>query len=452
MLWRKAEKHINTWLKKGDKALLVTGARQVGKTYLIEECLRSSGFDYVSFNLVKRPEVAETLESCIGRNADNLIPRLSLLAGRKLEKGRTVIFFDEIQECQEIITVVKFLVEDASYRYILSGSLLGVELSGVKSAPVGYLQTLRMYPLDYHEFLVALNVQESLISRLRECFTERRAVDEVVHNKLMEIFYLYLVVGGMPEAVQRFIDSGDFMDVSEVHNSIIEQYKVDFTKYEKRDKLKLIGAYELIPSELNSKNKRFIFTDLDKNLRFEKYEASFIWFADAGVAIPVFNTTEPVIPLAINRQSNLFKLFLSDVGLLSTLYGNAARLKLLDSGEDLNCGAVFENAVSQELLSKGFRLFYYNSKKLGEIDLVIECDGNVLPLEVKSGKNYTVHSALDNVLTCASFNIPYAYVLSKGNVRVEGKTVYLPVYMTMFIEDTAPPGKVAVPDLSGLSF
>ena len=229
-------------------------------------------------------------------------------------------------------------------------------------------------------------------------------------------------------------------------------YKVDFTKYERRDKLKLIGAYELIPGELNSKNKRFIFSDLDKNLRFEKYEASFIWFANAGVAIPVFNTTEPVIPLAINRQSNLFKLFLSDVGLLSTLYGNATKLKLLENGEDVNCGAVFENAVSQELLSKGFRLFYYNSKKLGEIDFVIECGGNVLPLVVKSGKNYTVHSALDNVLAAGNFNIPFAYVLSKGNVHVEGKTVYLPVYMTMFIENTASPEKVAVPDLSGLSF
>lgn len=451
MLWRKVESEINAWLQRDGKALLVTGVRQCGKTFLIENCLEKSGFDHVSFNFLKRPEVIDALNSCLDRNMDNFISRISLLAGRRLEKGRTIIFLDEIQECSEILTAVKFLVEDGTYRYVLSGSLLGVELSGVRSAPVGYLQTLKMYPMDYHEFLKALNVQDSLIDSLRRCFNERRPVDEVVHDKLLEMFYLYLVVGGMPEAVQKFVETGDFMEVGVVHDSIIEQYKVDFTKYEKKDRLKLIGAYNLIPSELNSKNKRFIFTDLDRNLRFDEYEDSFLWLSNAGVAVPVYNTTEPVVPLAINRKSNLFKLFLSDVGLLSTLYGNTTRLKLLDRGEDINCGAVFENAVSQELLAKGFRLYYYNSKKHGEIDFVIECGGSVLPVDVKSGNDYTVHSALDNVLSDRNFNIPTAYVLSKGNVRVDGKTVYLPVYMTMFIEETASPGKVSVPDLSGLS-
>lgn len=301
-----------------------------GKTFLIESCLEKSGFDHVSFNLLKRPEVIDALNSCLDRNIDNFVSRISLLAGRRLEKGKTIIFLDEIQACSEILTAVKFLVEDGSYRYILSGSLLGVELSGVKSAPVGYLQTLRMYPMNYLEFLKALNVQDNLIDSLRKCFEERRTVDELVHNKLMEMFYLYLVVGGMPEAVQKFVEAGDFMEVGVIHDSIIEQYKVDFTKYEKKDKLKLTGACNLIPSELNSRNKRFIFTDLDRNLRFNEYEDSFLWFSNSGVAIPVYNTTEPVVPLAINRKSNLFKLFLSDVGLLSTLYGNTVRLKLLD--------------------------------------------------------------------------------------------------------------------------
>ncbi len=450
MLWRKIETKINDWLKDGREALLISGARQTGKTFVIEKCLESSKMDFVSFNLVKSPEVVEVLNDCFKRDIGDFISRISLLAGRRLTKGRTVVFFDEVQECKEILTAMKFLVEDGSFRYILSGSLLGVELVGIKSAPVGYLRTLKMYPLDFHEFLAALNVQPELIEALRNRFEERRAVDEVVHRKLMEIFYIYLAVGGMPAAVQSFVDGRDFMDVSDIHRMIIEQYKVDFTKYEKEQKLRLIGAYNLIPSELNSKNKRFILSDLDKNLRFERYEDSFMWFSNAGVAIPVFNTTEPVVPFAINKKSNLFKLFLSDIGMLSTLYGNATKLKLLNNGEDMNCGAVFENAIAQELYSKGFNLFYYNNKRLGEFDFVIECNGSCLPIEVKSGKDYSVHSALDNVMKNPDFNIPFAYVLSKGNVSVDGRIVYLPVYMSMFIEERNFHEKISVPDLSKL--
>lgn len=415
---------------------------------MIEKCL--SSYNHCSFNLIERPDVIDALKSASERNIDIFVSRISLLAGRKLEKGKTIVFIDEIQQYSEILTAVKFLIKEGSYRYILSGSLLGAALTGIKSAPVGYLSTLHMFPLDFHEFLVALNVQPELVALLRECYEKKKPVDDTIHRKLIEIYYLYLVVGGMPAAVQRFIDSGDFMEVSAVHENIIEQYKVDFTKYEKEQKLKLIGAYDLIPAELNKKNKRFIFTDLDRNLRFERYESSFIWLSSAGVAIPVFNTLEPSVPLEINRQNNLFKLFLSDVGLLSTFYGNAAKLKLIDGGEDINCGAVFENAVAQELLSKRFRLYYYNSKKKGEVDFIIEHDGKCLPIEVKSGKDYSIHSALNNLLSNPGYDIPTAFVLSKGNVKDEGRVVYLPVYMTMFIEETALPEAVKVPDLSSL--
>ena len=451
MLWRKVEKDIRGWIKDGREALLVNGARQTGKTFVIEKCLESEGVDYVEFNLVERPEVVEILNGCLDKDISTFVSRLSLLANRRLVKGQTIVFFDEIQECSEILTAMKFLVEDGSFKYVLSGSLLGVELVGIKSAPVGSLRTLKMYPLDFHEFLVALNVQQELLDGLEGRFKERKPVDDIVHGRLLEVFYLYLVVGGMPAAVQSFVSGHDFMEVSAVHRMIIEQYKVDFTKYEKERKLRLIEAYNLIPSELNSKNKRFVFSDLDKNLRFERYEESFMWFSNAGVALPSFNATEPVVPLEINRKNNLFKLFLSDVGLLSTLYGNAAKLRLLNSGEDMNCGAVFENAVAQELASKGFELFYYNSKRLGEVDFLIECDGNCLPIEVKSGKDYSIHSALDNLLKNEDFNIPMAYVLSKGNVRVDGRTVYLPIYMTMFIDELQLPKRIEVPNLSDLT-
>jgi uncharacterized protein len=189
---------------------------------------------------------------------------------------------------------------------------------------------------------------------------------------------------------------------------------------------------------------------LNKNLRFESYEDSFMWFKNAGVALPVYNTTEPVCPLEINKKNNLFKLFLSDVGMLSTLYGNATKLKLLNNGEDLNCGAVFENAVAQELAAHGFKLFYYNSKKLGELDFIIECNGKCLPIEVKSGKDFRIHSAINNVLAHKEFDIPFAYVFSKGNVFTEGKIVNYPIYLIMFIQDTDLPKSISIPQLRDL--
>lgn len=452
MLWRKIEKQIFDWIDNGKEAFLLSGARQTGKTFIIESCLKNRKCDYVAFNLIKQPEVIDAISSSIGKDVDSFVSKLSLLAKRPLNKGKTIIFFDEIQQYKEILTAIKFLVEEGSFRYVLSGSLLGVELVGIKSAPVGYLSSFQLFPLDFEEFLIAFKVQQSLIAGLRERFNKREPVDEVIHNKLLEIFYLYLVIGGMPAAVQKFIDSRDLMGVVAVHNMITEQYKVDFSKYERSQKLKLIETYNLIPAELNSKNKRYVFSDLNKDLRFERYEDSFMWFYNAGVAIPAFNTTEPVVPLEINKKNNLFKLFLSDVGMLSTCYGNATKLKLLNKGEDMNCGAIFENAVAQELHSHGFRLYYYNSKKLGETDFIIECDGKCVPIEVKSGKDYKIHSALDNVLSHKEFDISLAYVFSKGNIFQEGKILNLPIYMTMFVENTPLPQFLNVPDLAKLSF
>ena len=434
MLKRKIEKDIEKWLDNSEKALLVYGVRQAGKTFIIRECLKRNGCEYIEFNLINQPELVEILRDSTG--IDDLILKLSLYSEKKIIPGKTIFFFDEIQRYKEIVTKIKFLVEDKRYRYILSGSLLGVEIINLKSAPVGYLQTLNMYPMDFEEFLQIFSVDETIINNLRNCFVTKTKVDEIIHNKIMEMFNIYMIIGGMPAAVERYRNTENIDEVMEEHRAIIEQYKLDFTQYEEENrKLIITHIYELIPAELNEKNKRFMIADINKSLRYERISDSFVWLWKSGVALGVFNTTEPTIPLMLNEKSALFKLFISDVGLLTTIYGKSCKLKIVNKEGDINKGAVFENVVAQELHAHGYPLYYYNSKKLGEIDFIVEQNGKSLPIEVKSGKAYNKHSALNNLLDVKEYGIEEAFIFTNDNVKIEGKFNYLPIYMVMFLRD-----------------
>ena len=434
MLKRKIEKDIEKWLDNSEKALLVYGVRQAGKTFIIRECLKRNECEYIEFNLINQPELVEILRDSTG--IDDLILKLSLYSEKKIIPGKTIFFFDEIQRYKEIVTKIKFLVEDKRFRYILSGSLLGVEIVNLKSAPVGYLQTLNMYPMDFEEFLQIFNVDETIINNLRNCFITKTKVDEIIHNKIMEMFNIYLIIGGMPAAGERYRNTENIDEVMEEHRAIIEQYKLDFTQYEEENrKLIITHIYELIPAELNEKNKRFMIADINKNLRYDRISDSFVWLWKSGVALGVFNTTEPTIPLMLNEKSALFKLFISDVGLLTTIYGKSCKLKIVNKEGDINKGAVFENVVAQELHAHGYPLYYYNSKKLGEIDFIVEQNGKSLPIEVKSGKAYNKHSALNNLLDVKEYGIEGAFIFTNDNVKIEGKLNYLPIYMVMFLKD-----------------
>ena len=422
------------WIDSSDKALLIYGVRQAGKTFIIRECLMAAGCDYIEFNLIRQPEIVGILSGAA--SIDDLILKLSLYSDQKIIPGKTFFFFDEIQKYKEIVTKIKFLVEDQRFRYILSGSLLGVEIVNLKSAPVGFLQTLNMYPLDFEEFLQVFNVGQPVLKILRQAFFTKTPVDEMIHGKIMEMFNLYLIIGGMPAAVEKYRTTGNIDDVMDEHRAIIEQYKLDFTQYEEENrKLIITHIYELIPAELNEKNKRFMIADIRKGLRYDRVEDSFTWLWKAGVALGVFNTTEPTVPLMLNEKSTLFKLFLSDVGLLTTIYGKACKLKIVSKEKDVNKGAVYENVVAQELHAHGYPLYYYNSKKKGELDFVIEHAGRVLPIEVKSGKDYEKHSALDNVMAAHEYGIQEAYVFTNDNIKVNGKLTYFPIYMVMFLQD-----------------
>lgn len=434
MLQRKIEKQIWNWLENDRKALLIEGARQVGKTSVIRKVLEDAKRKYVEFNLIDQPEIVGLFKNI--ENADDLIANLSLLTDKKLIKGETVLFFDEIQEYKEIVTKIKFLVDEGAFRYIFSGSLLGIELKNIKSAPVGYMRTLTMYPMDFEEFLQLYNFTDELKEVLRKSFEQRIPINDALHEKLMQIFRMYLIVGGMPAAVKKFRETKDLEDVFAEHEDIITQYKKDFTKYEAEEKrLYLTRIYDLIPAELNAKNKRFNFSDLQKGLRFERSEDDFIWLEKAGVAMSAYNTSEPIVPLQLNEKSSLFKFFLSDVGLLTSMYGKATKLKLLNNEEDINCGAIYENVAAQELLAHKYKLFYYNTKSQGEVDLMIEYQGDVLPIEIKSGKTYQRHSALNNLLKIENYKIDQAFVFNNYNVEVKDKIVYYPIYMLMFINE-----------------
>ena len=434
MLKRKIEKELLNWIKRGEKALLVYGVRQAGKTYIIRACLEQSGCDYVEFNLIRQTEIVNILREA--NSIDDLILKLSLYSSKKIIPGKTIIFFDEIQRYKEIVTKIKFLVEDKRFRYVLSGSLLGVELVNLKSAPVGYLQTLKMFPLDFEEFLQIFHVDNQVLEKLRSSFLSKTPVDEVLHQKIMEIFNLYLIIGGMPAAVEQYRKTENIDNVIEEHISIIELYKLDFTQYEEENRrLLLTQIYELIPAELNEKNKRFKLADLKVKLRFERVSDSFTWLWKAGVALATFNTTEPTVPLLLNEKSTLFKLFLSDVGLLTSLYGKSCKLKIVSKEKDINKGSVYENVVAQELYAHHYPLYYYNNKQKGELDFIIEHAGEILPIEVKSGKDYEKHSALDNILRIPEYGIKNAYVLSNDNVKTRGQVSYFPIYMVMFLEE-----------------
>lgn len=436
MIKRKAEEKIKDWINGSKRALLVSGARQVGKTYSVRRCLAEKNCNYLEINLIEQPELIPVFEQSMSVN--DLIVNLSAATNYSFVKGKSILFIDEVQEVRDIVTRIKFWVDEGSFRYILSGSLLGIELKSIRSAPVGYLEEVKMFPLDFEEFLKASSVNDDVLAHLRHCFLDKRPVGELIHEKIMKHFRRYLVVGGMPDAVREYVESGDISKVTAIQQNIKELYKLDFTKYESKDKkLMIISVYETMPSQLLKQNRRFNYADIRKGLRFEKMESSFLWLSSAGVAIVTYNVTEPRVSLNLNQKSSLLKLYSSDVGLLTSGYGNALRTKILVADDKVNLGGIYENAVAQELNAHGFQTWFYNSHKHGELDFVIEEDNEVVPIEVKSGKDYYVHSAISKAVDNSEYEISKAYIFTNYDVRTEGKMVYLPVYMSMFVQDNA---------------
>lgn len=448
MLKRKIDTYLTNYYATNRNALLITGARQIGKTYSIREFGRTFK-SFIEINFLENPDAVALFKGA--KNSSDILLRLSAITTKPLIKGETLIFFDEVQKCPDIVTAIKFLVDEGSYRYILSGSLLGVELNDLRSEPVGYMGVKDMYPMDFEEFISCVGINQQVIDSLRTAWQNRTPVDEFVHSKIMELFRLYLVVGGMPAAVSKYIETNNLQEVMAVQKDIIKLYKRDIAQYDSNNKLGIEEIFDLIPPELNAKNKRFILKRLNENAKFERYQNSFLWLKNAGVALPVYNIEEPKLPLLLSRSRNLFKLFQSDIGLLAAQYAEGIQLRIISGDKSINFGSVFENAVAQELVAHGIDVYYYNNKKRGELDFVIELAGKVLPIEVKSGKDYDVHRALTNIMDCSEYEIPESIIFNNDNINVRGKYIYAPIYMVMFIEKKNDAPTYYKVDLSGLN-
>lgn len=431
MLTRTVDQILIDHFKKSKTALLIEGARQIGKTYSIRQFGKKFK-TYIEINFVEQPEAISLFKAL--SNTKDLLARLSLFTKQNLIKRDTLIFFDEVQICPEVITYIKFLVDEGSYNYILSGSLLGIEINDLRSVPVGYLTIKRMFPLTFREFALNLGLNTSILENLETSFKEKKPVDDFIHQKMMELFRVYLVVGGMPAAVNRYIETNNLNEVIDIQKQIVNLYKKDITQYDKNNKLAIAQIFELIAPQLNSQNKRFIIKDIKSGVKFDRYENSFLWLKDAGVALPVYNVETPKLPLKLSKSRSLFKLFMSDVGLLASEYSQGIQLKIISGDDKINYGAIFDNFIAQELTACEHDLYYYNNKKRGELDFVIEYDGEVLPIEVKSGKDYKVHRALSNIMDCGEFNLNRALIFNNSNLKVEGKMTYAPIYMAMFLK------------------
>lgn len=431
MLTRTVDRILIDHFKISKTALLIEGARQIGKTFSIRQFGKKFK-TYIEINFIEQPEAISLFKDL--SNTKDLLARLSLFTKQKLIKRDTLIFFDEVQICPEVITYIKFLVDEGSYNYILSGSLLGIEINDLRSVPVGYLTIKRMFPLTFREFALNLGLNSSILENLETSFKEKKPVDDFIHKKMMELFRVYLVVGGMPVAVNRYIETNNLNEVIDIQNQIVNLYKKDITQYDKNNKLAIAQIFELIAPQLNSQNKRFIIKDIKSGVKFDRYENSFLWLKDAGFALPVYNVETPKIPLKLSKSRSLFKLFMSDVGLLASEYSQGIQLKIISGDDKLNYGAIFENYIAQEITACEHDLYYYNNKKRGELDFLIEYDGEVLPIEVKSGKDYKVHRALSNIMDCGEFNLNRALIFNNSNLKVEGKLTYAPIYMAMFLK------------------
>lgn len=451
MLQRKIYKRLEEFYKeRPGKALMLVGARQVGKSYIVEKFCEDHYESFIKLDFIENEDYISIFSGV--KSADDVLFRISALFGDKMIPGKTIIFFDEVQECRELITLLKYLVLDGRYDYVLSGSLLGTVFRDIVSAPVGYMDIAQMYPLDFEEFALANGVGSTVLEALRKSFENCTPVEPYIHQRMMQLFELYLIVGGMPASVSAYLQTKNLRRVADEQNAILKLYRHDISRYNEKDRLYLNEIFDLIPSELNAKNKRFILKNLHEKARFDKYYDSFLWLKNAGVALPVNVVDEPKVPLLLSKSQNLFKLFSNDVGLLAAQYGSDIQLQLLRHETSINFGSIFENVAAEELAAHGFALYYYNSKKLGELDFLLEEDGKVLPIEIKSGKDYYRHNAMDNVLNCDEYDIDHGLVFCNGNVEQVGKITYYPIYMLMFLQKKEIPEELVFnADFSDLS-
>lgn len=442
MLYRKIEAVIEAHFRSNSKKiLLIDGARQVGKTYIIRHVGQKLFENFIEVNMVE-DSLGDRLFANT-KTVDDFYLQISMLAGNKMkEKENTLIFIDEIQVYPQLLTLLKFLSQDNKYTFIASGSLLGVTLSQTTSIPMGSIRKVRMFPLDFEEFLYANGLNEVAIRAMRSKFERLEELDEPLHNKMMDLFRKFLLVGGLPDAVNSYLSEKNIQSVREIQKEIHDYYAADASKYDEERKLMIRRIYDMIPSNMENKKKRVVAQSIEnkRGKTFSNYNDEFEYLISAGIALNVQAISTPVFPLIESSGKNLLKLYLNDVGILTgILYGNNIRA-ILDDQKSINLGAVYETVVASELIAHGHNLFYYDNRSKGEVDYLVDdySSLSVVPIEVKSGKDYTVHSALNTFVQNEDYNIKKAYVVSNGRtVQQNGKIIYIPIYYVMFLDANA---------------
>ncbi len=437
MLYRKISQVIeNHLLSKNSKILLVDGARQVGKTYIIRYVGKKLFKNFIEINMIEDSISAQLYENV--KSVEDFYLQVSMTDGDKMgQKEDTLIFIDEIQAYPHFLTLLKFLAQDNRFTYIASGSLLGVTLSQTTSIPMGSIQRIHMYPLDFEEFLYANGMNSFVIESMRNKFKKLESLNESMHDKIMDLFKKYLLVGGLPDAVNSYIENKNIQEVRQIQNEIHEYYAADTSKYGQENKLKIRRIYDMIPSNMENKKKRMIIKNIEnkKGKTYNDYVDEFEYLISSGIALAVQAISNPSFPLIESMGKNLLKLYFNDVGIFtSILYGTNIRA-ILDNEKSINLGSVYENVVASELIAHGSRLFYYDNRSKGEVDFLYDDYESLsaVSIEVKSGKDYTVHSALNNLLKNESYHIQKAYVLSnERQIKVKGKIIYMPIYFIMF--------------------
>ena len=454
MLHRKFEKRIEKFLQEeSNKILLVNGARQIGKSYLIRYVGKKLFKNYVEINLKEDKESLGVFATV--KSTNDFYMQLGAIAGNRLgTKESTLVFLDEIQSYPHLMTMLKFLNQEERYTYVASGSQLGVALSETASVPIGSVEIEEMYPLDFEEFLLAMGCGQETIDGVKEKFLAGESLNESLHNYMLQQFKVYLLVGGMPDAINKFLENRNMAHVRKVHRDIHELYRIDASQYDTEKKLLIRKIYDMIPSIMENKKKRIVVKRIEETAshkQFSDYANEFEYLTNSGIALAVQAVSNPRFPLAESESKNLLKLYMNDVGLLtSILYGLNINAVLQDD-RSINLGSVYETVVAQELHAHGFALHYYDNKQKGEVDYLIDDYEHltVLPIEVKSGKDYTVHSALDNFVNTPDYHIQKAVVLSnEREVSVKNGITYLPVYYCMFYQKdfVRDEGELVIPE------
>ena len=445
MLKRKIRSYIHEHLaSRNGKILVIDGARQIGKSYIIRDVAMSLFQNYVEINLAEDKNGPRLFEAATTK--EEFYFRLSAVAGEKLRgtKDDTIIFLDEIQAYPHILTLLKFLKEDGRYTYIASGSLLGVTLRQTTSVPAGSVIIKHMYQLDFEEFLWANGFTEEAVSVLEQKFFQRESLDETMHGKMMDLFKKYLLVGGLPDAVNEYLSSRNIVAVRDIHEAIHTLYGIDASKYDEEHKLKITRIYNMIPSLMGNKKKRVVYRDIEekKSKRNEDYQDEFDYIAGAGIAIEVKAVSSPVFPLKESESKNLLKFYMNDVGLLTNELYKYNIDAVMNDRLSVNLGSVYESVVTSELRAHcSGPLFYYDNKAHGEVEFLLDDYDHaaILPVEVKSGKDYTIHRALNTFLANPDYHVHDAYVLSNERIiKKDGFITYLPIYFAPFIRSNHP--------------